>query len=83
MNFLRKLVLGCVTAAALLVPMAETVRAQACSGYTTTGHTRVFYVYFRTCPHDYWRNFGGYYRLADAQRVARYFQARGYEAFVR
>lgn len=82
MNRLRKLMLACVTATALIFPLAQSAEAQSCQGYTL-GHTRVYYVYVRACVHEQWRNIGGYYRAADAQAAVRYFQYRGYEAFYR
>ncbi len=44
---------------------------------------RVYYVYYRTCPHQAWVIYGGYYNPSRAAVAVNYFRAHGYGAFYR
>lgn len=78
MTFLRKLLLACVASLSLMSPAIMAPKAHA-----QHGHTRVYWVYYRTCPHDSWHCYGGYYGVGDAQQAVRWFQFNGYDAFYR
>ena len=47
------------------------------------GHTRSHYVYYRSFPNSPWVCYGGYYGSDEAAQAAKYFRARGFDAFVR
>ena len=83
MNGFRKLILACVTAVALISPVAVPSQSQAEGTTARAAQTRYYYVYYRSCPQDYWHYWGWYYRAADAKAAVRWFQSHGYQAFYR
>jgi hypothetical protein len=40
-------------------------------------------VYYRSFPNSPWVCYGGYYGSDEAAQAAKYFRARGFDAFVR
>ena len=80
MKWLRKLLLACVASITLLMPLAATSAVQA---QHTQGHHRVYWVYYRSCTSDSWTCYGGYYRHVQAVQARNWFQANGYEAYIR
>ena len=83
MNAFRKLILTCVAALALVAPIAVTSQADAAGTPVKEAQAHYYYVYYRSCPNDYWHVYGWYYRASDAQYAVRWFQYYGYQAFYR
>ncbi len=84
MNAFRKLILASVAALVLFAPVAAPSPVQAAETHSqVAAKGRVYWVYYRSCPNDYWHLYGGYYKASDAQLVVRYFQYYGYQAFYR
>ena len=95
MKYLRSLLFVCVTAVAMIAPVASTSVAQAnpphhgqartYHGPTRTyhGQARTYWVYYRSCPESGWVCYGGYYGADQAASAVRYYQGIGYEAYYR
>ncbi len=83
MHRFRNLILASVAALALLAPGIVPSGVPSPSGQCQAGQTRVYYVYYRSCPQDSWHLYGGYYRVTDAVYATRYFQYYGYDSFYR
>ena len=81
---LRTLLLSLFTALALLQPVASlSASSPPVSGAASRAKARIYWVYYRTCPQDSWKCYGGYYHLSQAVQAVSYFRYYGYEAFYR
>lgn len=84
MNLLRKFLLCTLATIALLGPSAAVTQVQATPGHGhSPGQTRIFWVYYRTCPHSSWVCYGGYYHANQAIQAVNWFRYNGYDAFYR
>jgi hypothetical protein len=83
MNAIRKFVIACLATLALLGPVALPSQYQAPGSSATAAQTRYYYVYYRSCPSDYWHYYGYYTRASDANQAVRWFNYYGYQAYYR
>ena len=82
-KFFRSLVLASVAGLGLLGMVATPTVAEAHPTHRHQPHSRVYYVYYRSCPQSSWVCYGGYYRTDQAQTTVSYFQSRGYDSYYR
>ena len=84
MRLLRNFVLTFAAIATLLAPLGAVSSVEAQTHHRPQhAQTRVYWVYYRTCPHASWVCYGGYYITHQAQQAVTWFQYYGYDTFVR
>jgi len=84
MNWLRRSICSVLVGLTLMVPFVGTSLANDQMRVNNPRQqTRVYFVYYRTCPDSPWVNYGGFYHVQQAQQAVTYFRNVGYDAFCR
>ena len=83
MNAFRKIVLVCIATLAVMGPATLPTQFQAPGSTAAAAQTRYYYIYYRSCPSDYWHYYGYCLKASDANYYVSWLRYYGYEAFYR